>query len=180
MTVIKICGITSVKDLDLCLEAGADLVGFNIYPKSKRYIDRKTLADFLSVDSVKEKAVIVGVNETVDFWQGIISRYNPGYIQLHGDEGLDIVKSIKSVHPSVNIIKKVNINKKEVFKDILKYADYLLCDTRSADYGGTGKKFNWEKLKNIDKKIKEKLFVAGGITRKNIENLLKYNIYGAD
>ncbi len=36
---IKICGITSLEDADNSLQFGADVLGFNLYSKSKRYID---------------------------------------------------------------------------------------------------------------------------------------------
>ena len=38
-TKIKICGITSLDDGQLALDLGADLLGFNFYQPSPRYIE---------------------------------------------------------------------------------------------------------------------------------------------
>ncbi|MEA3507113.1 MAG: phosphoribosylanthranilate isomerase [Elusimicrobiota bacterium] len=180
MTLIKICGITSRKDLKLVMAAGADLLGFNIYPKSKRYIKRKMLADFLKNEKVKEKAVIVSVNEPVESLCGILKHNRPAYVQLHGDETAGYAATLKEKCPGIKIIKKVNIEEREIFKDILEYADYLLCDTASNGFGGSGKKFNWEKLNDIDPQVRKKLFAAGGINPDNVGEVLKYNILGVD
>ncbi len=180
MTLIKICGITRKVDLNLVMAAGADLVGFNIYPGSKRYIGPEKLANFLKDEKTRKKAAIVSVNEPPEILYGIIDKYRPAYIQLHGDKDWRTIKSIKERFSSVRIIKKVDINSAATYKNLLRYADYLICDVKSPDYGGTGNNFNWNKLKNIDKKVREKLFVAGGVTPENITELLKYGVYGVD
>jgi phosphoribosylanthranilate isomerase len=41
MTKIKICGIKTVTDALAAIEAGADYLGFNFYPKSPRFIEKK-------------------------------------------------------------------------------------------------------------------------------------------
>jgi len=49
MTRIKICGIKTVNDALAAMEAGADLLGFNFYPQSPRYIDVGTCRNIMSV-----------------------------------------------------------------------------------------------------------------------------------
>ncbi|MGM0568378.1 MAG: phosphoribosylanthranilate isomerase, partial [Elusimicrobiota bacterium] len=60
MTLVKICGITRMEDLKMCLKEGVDITGFNIYPKSKRYVDLKQLEKL--VRTAREKSAIVTVN----------------------------------------------------------------------------------------------------------------------
>src|SRR5262249_12699651 len=36
---IKICGVTNPNDARVCVELGVDMIGFNFYPKSPRYIE---------------------------------------------------------------------------------------------------------------------------------------------
>ena len=56
----------------------------------------------------------------------------------------------------------------EVFSDIV---DYLLFDTKTAGYGGSGKKFNWSLLENYSAKIP--FFLSGGIDIEDIDSLKK-------
>ena len=193
MTILKICGITNIKDRDLCLEEGVDLIGFNIYKNSARYVDDAKLSELLA--PAINKSVIVGVDSE---WGWVIKNYSPHYIQLHGNETMDIIKSIKDKFPEIQVIKKVTIGSGSStgsgpstdyvseFEDILSIADYLLCDVASDGsgpstfHGGTGKRFNWEKLKSVSKNIREKLFVAGGINPDNIDDVLKYDVFGVD
>ena len=41
-------------------------------------------------------------------------------------------------------------------------SDMFLFDTEGAGFGGTGKKFNWNKLKGLD--IGKSFFISGGIS----------------
>jgi len=181
MTVLKICGIKSVKDRDACLACGVDLLGFNIYPGSARYAGDAGGLKKLVTDEVKGKAVIVGVNMDAAGWQEIITEISPSYIQMHGDEKLDTVKKVKELFPKVKIIKKIRPDEVKVAAEIiLNYADFVLCDSPSENYGGTGRKYSWSFLDEVNDKIRNRMFMAGGVNAGNVRELLKYNIYGVD
>ncbi|MFW6134148.1 MAG: phosphoribosylanthranilate isomerase [Elusimicrobiota bacterium] len=179
MTRVKICGIKTASDRDICLNSGVDLLGFNIYKKSQRYVKIKKIKKMV-YPQIRKISVIVGVNNTVSQWDETIKIINPGYIQLHGDEDVDFVRELKELHPETKIIKKVTIEQKKDFKKILKACDYILCDTACSDYGGSGKKFNWKKLGDIEGSIKKRLIAAGGINQYNVDKILRYNIFGVD
>jgi len=49
MTKIKICGIKTLPDALAAIEAGADYLGFNFYPKSVRFIETDVCAEITSV-----------------------------------------------------------------------------------------------------------------------------------
>ncbi len=179
MTVIKICGITNEYDRDMCLQEGAQLLGINIYSKSKRYVAPDMLKR-LMVSDIRKSIVLVGVNNSFDEWAEIIEKYEPGYIQLHGNEGLNIVEKLKVSFDKVAIIKKVTIEETLNYSKILEIADYILCDSVSDGYGGSGKRFDWERLGGLDTSIRERLFIAGGITPDNIQEVIGYGSYGID
>ncbi len=61
MTKIKICGIKTVDDALAAMDAGADLMGFNFYPKSPRYIDVGQCRDIMSVMRKYGHITYVGV-----------------------------------------------------------------------------------------------------------------------
>src|SRR5215212_8843603 len=61
MTKIKICGIKTITDALAAMEAGADLIGFNFYPKSPRYIDVGRCRDIMSVMRKYGHITYVGV-----------------------------------------------------------------------------------------------------------------------
>ena len=49
MVRVKICGITTAADAQAAVDAGANLLGFNFYPKSPRHIEEDQAAVRLAV-----------------------------------------------------------------------------------------------------------------------------------
>ena len=89
MTIIKICGIKILKDALAAIEAGADYLGFNFYPKSVRFIEKSACAEIASVlkrEHPQIKLVGVFVNSSVEEIKGILQTCQLDLAQLHGDE----------------------------------------------------------------------------------------------
>ena len=179
MTLVKICGITNIEDRDMCISEGADLLGFNLYIGSKRYVQVSKLKELVDAGTRKQ-SVFVSVDMNVDELMRLAEEYSPGYIQLHGSESTDIMKGLKKALPEISIIKKTEIDMKDRFGNILETADYILCDTRTPEYGGSGRRFEWEKLAGLESEVRKRLFVAGGIDPSNVEELVSYDIFGVD
>jgi phosphoribosylanthranilate isomerase len=56
---IKVCGITLLEDAVLSVEAGANALGFNFYPKSPRFIEPLTVAQI--VGGLPKEVLRVGI-----------------------------------------------------------------------------------------------------------------------
>ena len=95
MTKVKICGIRSVESALAAVDAGADFLGFNFVPTSKRYIDPSVAKTI--VDAVKDKVQVVGVFQDVDAKTitKICSLLSLDFVQLHGKETPAFCREIK-------------------------------------------------------------------------------------
>jgi phosphoribosylanthranilate isomerase len=109
----------------------------------------------------------VFVNETFENINKISILTGINVVQLHGNENPNIIKSI-----SLPVIKTFRVDDNFDYSRLNQYREYsILLDAYSEnDFGGTGYKFNWEK---IPFEIKNKIILAGGISSENIEFIYK-------
>jgi phosphoribosylanthranilate isomerase len=91
-------------------------------------------------------------------------------LQFHGDETLSYLKEFKAY----KTIKALRIKDKRSLTQIPLYrTDYFLLDTfKKGLHGGTGKAFDWKLLKSVGK-LRNRLFISGGLTPDNVGELLK-------
>src|SRR5688572_24996950 len=96
MTKIKICGIKTMTDALAAMDAGADLIGVNFYPKSPRYIDVGTCRDIMSVMRRYGHITYVGVfvNSSVEEIRATIETCGLSLAQLHGDETPEMLSAL--------------------------------------------------------------------------------------
>ena len=164
---IKICGITNIEDALVAESFGADAVGFIFYKKSKRYVTPEQAEHIIKSLSPFTTKVGVFVDETFTIINKISRQTGINVVQLHGDENPDIMKSI-----SLPGIKAFRVDNNFDYNKLNLYQEYsILLDAYSEnDYGGTGNKFNWEK---IPFEIKNRIILSGGISSDNIEFIYK-------
>jgi len=173
---IKICGITNHRDAAAAVEMGADLLGFNFYPKSPRYISADDAARIISKLPAFVDTVGVFVNASPEQIRKATDCCQLNWVQLHGDEDPAFCKSLLKLN--TGIIKAIRIKNQ---KDIQQAEDYisdavLLDSFDSKRYGGTGKTFDWNIIGYINKRI----FLAGGITPENAAAAAMLNVYAID
>jgi phosphoribosylanthranilate isomerase len=164
MTKIKICGIKTVKDALAAMEAGADLIGFNFYPKSPRCIDVGICRDIMSVMRKHGHVTYVGVfvNASVEEIYATIETCGLSLAQLHGDETPEMLRALNG---------KAFKAFRGMPSDITGYerndAPALLVDAAvKGVYGGTGVTADWSAAADLAKKYP--LLLAGGLTPENV------------
>jgi len=173
---VKICGITNYQDAKAAVDMGADLLGFNFYPDSPRYvtIDQATkiinkLPAFIDVAGVFVNASMKNILET-------ISGCQLNWIQLHGDEAPEFCQKFVSLN--VKTMKAIRVkNQTDITKAEKYFTDAILLDAFDpAKYGGTGLTFDWNIVGHIGKRI----FLAGGINPDNAAKAVELGVYGID
>lgn len=165
MVHVKICGITNLEDALASVEAGANLLGFNFYPKSARYIE--PAAALRIVDQLPRSVMTVGVfvNEDKGMVEHIAKKLNLSAVQLHGDESVGYCREVKAPF----VIKALRVHKYFEANRATRYdADAILLDGFTSDaYGGTGQTFDWS-LAQRTQRLVPKLFLAGGLNINNV------------
>lgn len=172
---IKICGITNYNDAKLCIDLGADAIGYIFYEKSKRYIEPKTVKEINNGLPAFVIKIGVFVNANVKEINKISKEAKLNVVQLHGDENQSIISQV-----DLPVIKAFRIDNDFNFDLLNKYENcsYLLDSFHVKEFGGTGLKFNWNK---IPREIKNKIILAGGISIDNLENIFnKISPYAID
>ena len=161
---IKICGITNLDDATKCQTLGVNYLGFIFYKKSPRYINYSNAKKIIAGLNSKVQKVGVFVNTDNNEINTISKDIGLDYVQLHGNEGVEDIFEIK-----LPCIKALDGNSRSLSDNInmFKNAKYLLLDNISKNIkGGSGNKFDWNNLKNIDNK--KNIILSGGLSQENI------------
>jgi len=186
MTIIKICGIKTLKDALAAIEAGADYLGFNFYPKSVRFIKKETCAEIASILKQKHpriKLVGVFVNSSVEEVKAILETCHLDLAQLHGDETPEMLNSFNgkafkairlsastSIDPFFKFIEKSVSIRESAIESV--YSPALLVDAAvKGVYGGSGVTADWSAAAELAKKYP--LLLAGGLTPENVADAVR-------
>lgn len=173
---VKICGITNYDDALAAMEMGADLIGFNFYPKSPRYVQPEDAARIVNRLPAFIDIVGVFVNSTLEETREIASRCQLDWIQLHGDENAEFCRWLAYDSPktmkAIRVKDSNDIEQADGF-----FTDAILFDAYDpSKYGGTGLTFNWNIIGHVGRRI----FLAGGINPDNAVAALELGVYGID
>jgi len=179
-TKIKICGITNAEDAVKAVELGADLLGFNFYPKSKRFIDPKDAGKIIRKLPAFVDTVGLFVNADADEIRKISKELMLNWVQLHGDESPGFCLSLNNI--PAQIIKAIRVKDGHDIEYAKNFStDALLLDAyHPMLYGGTGERFDWKKLPELTGHTFGRTFLAGGINPDNVVEAISYGFYGID
>ncbi|HSG30371.1 MAG TPA: phosphoribosylanthranilate isomerase [Thermodesulfobacteriota bacterium] len=168
MTKVKICGITNYKDASKSLDYGADALGFIFYKKSKRYIEPSEALNIIKQLPPFVTKVGVFVNSSYTNITKISKTLSINAIQLHGDETPAFCKRFLPV-----VIKALRIKDHQDLEKVDSFGTQaILFDTySSADYGGTGRVFDWNILRKL--KTDKKIILSGGLNPQNVGMAVK-------
>ena len=173
---VKICGLTNYEDAAAAMDMGADILGFNFYPESPRFITPEKAMEIIKKLPAFVDIAGVFVNDSFDKIREIIDRCQLGWIQLHGDESPQFCQVFLSLNvktmKALRVRDQADIDKANSF-----FTDAVLLDAFHPErYGGTGLTFDWNIIGHIGKRV----FLAGGINPDNAAAAIEMGVYGID
>ncbi len=165
--IIKICGLKQEKQVIQLDELDSvTWLGSIFYAKSKRRV--------LSSSSKVKKSLKVGVfvDEKIGEIRNIANSNTLKILQLHGSETPGFCKELRR---EFCIIKAFGIDEFFDFEQLIQYqhsVDYFLFDTRTIEYGGSGKIFNWQLLSNY--RLQIPFLLSGGINANSAQDIVEF------
>ena len=169
MTRIKICGIKTVHDALAAMNAGADMLGFNFYPKSPRYISVGQCRDIMSVMRKYGHMIYVGVfvNAARADVRAAMDTCALTLAQLHGDETPEMLQALygRAFKAFRGIPESVNSFARE------ESPAFLVDASVKGAYGGTGVTADWSRAAELAKQYP--LLLAGGLTPENVAQAVR-------
>jgi phosphoribosylanthranilate isomerase len=166
---VKICGITNIEDALFAIKAGADAIGFVFYKNSPRYISPlglKKIIDRLTQEIAKV-GVFVGAKEKEIRYAADLCGLQ--MLQLHGDETPEFCARLKDY----KVIKAFRIKRKRDVRSALRYRvyGYLFDAYRRSRPGGTGERFDWQLLEDLE--AQAEIFLSGGLSTANVKEAIQ-------
>jgi phosphoribosylanthranilate isomerase len=184
MVDVKICGISSLADYQICRSAGARWVGMVYYPGSPRHLNNAALARLADqIDQLDDsdsdggpQRVLLSVEQSEASLRQLIAAARPDYLQLHGTETVDFVSAMKAEF-NLPIIKMIPIATAADLANCAAWdsiADWLIFDAKTdpgTQPGGTGHSFDWQILSHYSGRTPWML--AGGLTAGTVADAVR-------
>jgi phosphoribosylanthranilate isomerase len=165
---VKICGVTNSQDALAAIEFGADAVGFNLFPGSKRFLQLDSARDWISALPPQIARVAVGVNpalaEAEDWLAGDLFHA----LQLHGQSWYPLATRLVATGKPLIAAMQVPADFRQPF-DVEWFPGFAVMfdGYREGDFGGTGETFPWAILGRF--KFDKPLILAGGLRSDNVQ-----------
>jgi phosphoribosylanthranilate isomerase len=175
---IKICGLSTIDQINMAKSFGADMVGFIFASPSPREITPSYAKNLSFLSAAKDlERVAVFVEPDNKFLQEAVHSIDANLIQLHGNETPGRCLEIKSLTglPVIKSIGVSNIMDIKGAQQYINHVDYFLFDAKpsiddKSQKGGLNKVFDWSLLKEW---TGPKYILSGGLNIKNVEDAIK-------
>jgi phosphoribosylanthranilate isomerase len=179
MVLVKICGITNFADAKAAVEAGANSLGLNFYPRSPRFIAKADAAKIRIRLPGTVESVGVFVNASVADLAALYREVRFAAAQLHGDEPPHVVAELSRM---IKVIKAFRVAADFPLEKLAEYSGasaFLLDADEAGQYGGTGQPTNWLVARKAA--ATHRIILAGGLKVENVGEAIRFvRPYGVD
>ena len=176
-TKIKICGVTLPDDAARVAAGGADFIGLNFWPKSKRYLAPERAPMIAAAARAARHGDLAGgigvvgvfVNAAIDHIAAIARDVALDVIQLHGTESPEDVVAVAlatqlPVWKAIAAAGPRDLERLEAWQ-----VDAIVLDAPTPGHGGSGKPFDWNLARDARRRYPaRRLVLAGGLDPRNV------------
>lgn len=169
---VKICGLTTREDAAAAIEFGANALGFNFFPGSKRYLATGS-REFISDLSAEIAKVAVLVNPS---WEEAVAAANwPGItaLQLHGAETPEFCRRL--AEHGIRFAKALPVTTSDSVMSLPSFftRTVLLDSGNAGEFGGSGKTFPWQIARAfVEDNPHLRVVLAGGLAPENVADAI--------
>jgi phosphoribosylanthranilate isomerase len=165
--IVKICGITRPEDAAAAVAEGADAIGLNFWPGSKRFVEDSRAREILAAVPGKVLRVGVFVNAHPLVVTETVSELKLDRVQLHGDEK---VGNWSDLRPE-QIIRAIRVYDESSMVEARTWEPSLfIYDAFSDGFGGSGVPAPWSV---IAAGARRPFLLAGGLTETNVAEAIR-------
>jgi phosphoribosylanthranilate isomerase len=163
---IKICGVTNVKDAGACAEMGANMIGFNFYSQSPRYIEPKLARRIVETMPPGVCAVGVFVDASAEGIRDTADAAGVRCVQLHGRTSPDTCSELAR---EFRVIRAFSTDSQFRPEEVSLFDDCdVLVDAHHPNLrGGTGLTCDWPAARTA-RSFARFLILSGGLTEQNV------------
>ena len=159
---IKICGVTRAEDALAAVRLGADALGFNFWPGSRRHVSPAAARAIIARLPPFVTSVGVFVNQPEGEMRATAAESGIQVFQLHGDEPPELCSRLP-----LPVVKAIPVDQVRTLSKLLSYeVSAFLLDTPSRGYGGSGEPFDWSLAEGVSEVAP--VILAGGLTPENV------------
>jgi phosphoribosylanthranilate isomerase len=166
---VKICGLTRPEDAALAVELGADALGLNTFPGSRRFVDLRAEEGWLRELPASVCRVAVMVNPPRDEVARVLALPFIDMVQLHGDEDEEFCAALAGT--GAEFIKAIRVGDGSMLETLAAYGTrrILLDAMVKGQYGGTGRTFDWELADEARRRHPGlSIYISGGLNPGNV------------
>jgi phosphoribosylanthranilate isomerase len=175
-TRIKICGLTRENDVHAAVHAGADALGFVLYPQSPRHVSLQRAVDLARLLPPFVTPVLLLVNASQQQVQEAAVALPQALLQFHGDETPDQCQA--AGRPYLRAARMAPGFDLLNFAALFGGAQALLLDTHVDSFGGSGKAFDWSL---IPPSVPLPVVLSGGLNSANVtDGVLRVRPWAVD
>jgi phosphoribosylanthranilate isomerase len=145
---VKVCGMKDPQNLEQVCTLAPDFIGFIFYAPSRRFVGSDPDPALFEIPGTRIKKVGVFVDEELSIVRRAIASYGLQAVQLHGGESPAYCQSLSG--EQVEVIKVLDPGSSP--SELQRYngvADLFLYDSAGAGHGGSGLKFDWGLLEDL-------------------------------